>query len=158
MDHETGGVVAKLLMNTHDPFGGTKSYLVPAVFDRLDPILDVLRPILSGGPASFVALCTMNLLLVEPRARHIDFMLAATEAWLERSGDDPAMWLELEIGRKFVDWFERASVDDPALMRPEHQQRALIDATLSRLVGFGVREAHDLEMKIERSARAKNGR
>ena len=44
IDHDTGGLVAKLLLNTYDHFGGTRSYLVPAVFDRLDPLLEPLRP------------------------------------------------------------------------------------------------------------------
>ena len=78
IDLETGGVVAKLFLNTYTPFGGgTRSYLVPAVVDRLDPILDVLRPLMPGGPKTFIALCTMKALGVAPRARHADFLLAA---------------------------------------------------------------------------------
>lgn len=84
IDYDTGGVVAKLFLNTHDPFRGTRSYLVPAVADRLDPLLEPMRPLQPGGPTSFVALCTMNMLMVAPRARHLDFLIAAVEAWFER--------------------------------------------------------------------------
>ena len=151
VDYDTGGVVAKLFMNTHNPFAGTKSYLVPAVFDRLDPLLHALRPMLAGGPTSFIALCTMNTLTVAPRARHIDFLLAAIEAWLERSGNDATMWLELGIGQKIVEWFDRASIEDPSLRGPNHEHRKRIDTAVGRLVDFGVPEAHELDMRIERS-------
>src|SRR3546814_7680033 len=93
-------VVAKLLLNTHNLIGGTTSYLVPAVFDRIDPILEVLRPFVRGGPTPFVALCTMNMLLVAPRVRHLDFLLHAAEEWLERLPTDIGMWVELGIGRR----------------------------------------------------------
>lgn len=75
IDLHTGGVVAKLLMNTHGAFGcGTTSYLVPAVFDRVHPLLAPIRAMMPGGPTQFVALCTMNTLLVALRARHLDFV------------------------------------------------------------------------------------
>lgn len=154
VDYDTGGVVAKLLMNTHNPFAGTKSYLVPRVFDRIDSLLDALRPMLPGGPTSFIALCTMNMILVTPRARHIEFLLAAIEAWLERSGNDPTMWLELGIGQKIIEWFERASVEEPSLLGPDHPYRMRIDTALGRLVDFGVPEAHEFDMRIDRSERS----
>src|SRR3546814_13574289 len=72
----------------HNLIGGTTSYLVPAVFDRIDPILEVLRPFVRGGPTPFVALCTMHMLLVAPRVRHLDFLLHAAEEWLERLGSE----------------------------------------------------------------------
>ena len=37
IDYDTGGIIAKLFLNTYDPFQGTRTYLVPAVVDRLDP-------------------------------------------------------------------------------------------------------------------------
>jgi hypothetical protein len=150
VDYDMGGIVAKLFMNTHNPFTGTKSYLVPAVFDRVDPLLEPLRPILSGGPTSFIALCTMNTLLVTPSGRHIDFLLSATEAWFEYSAGDPTLWEELGIGRKIIEWFEHASISDPLLLDGEHPRRNHIDTMLGRLVEFGVPEAYDLEQRIER--------
>jgi hypothetical protein len=150
VDYEMGGIVAKLFMNTHNPFTGTKSYLVPAVFDRVDPLLEPLRPILSGGPTPFIALCTMNMLLVAPSGRHIDFLLSATEAWFEYSAGDPTLWEELGIGRKIFEWFEHASTLDPLLLNGEHPLRDRIDTMLGRLVEFGVPEAYELEQRIER--------
>ncbi len=100
IDFETGPAIAKLLMNTYNPLASTESYLVPAVIDRLDPLLDTLRPLLSGGPTPFVAMCTMNSLSVAPTVRHLDFLLFAVETWLDVVQDDPSMWHSLDIGRK----------------------------------------------------------
>ncbi|MEO5866330.1 MAG: hypothetical protein ABIS14_16115, partial [Sphingomonas sp.] len=142
------GIIAKVLLNTHDPFNGTHSYLPVALFDRVDPMLDVVRPMLPGGPTTFVALCTMNLLLVAPRARHLDFVLEAAEAWFGRT-QGAGLWISTGIGRKVVQWFEAATIEDPTLLAPTHPSRIRIDRVLGQLVGVGVAEAHDLELRVE---------
>ncbi len=152
IDFDTGGVVAKMLLNTHKPFQGTRSYLVPAVADRLDPLLEPMRPLEAGGPTAFVALCTMNMLLVAPRARHLDFTLAAVEAWFERLPSDTGIWITMGTGRKVVEWFEVAIIEEPGLLGPAHPERARIDRVLGRLVAVGVAEAHELEKRIESAA------
>jgi ABC-type cobalamin/Fe3+-siderophores transport system ATPase subunit len=149
IDHHTGGVVAKILLNTHNPIGGTRSYLVPAVADRLDPLLEPMSPLQVGGPTTFVALCTMNMLLVAPRARHLEFVLAAVEAWFERVPSDAALWITMGIGRKIVDWFEAAIVEEPGLLTPAHPQRIRIDRVLGQLVSVGIAEAYELEKQVE---------
>ncbi|MCK9553100.1 MAG: hypothetical protein M0R29_20485, partial [Aquamicrobium sp.] len=151
IDLHTGGVLAKLLMNAHELIGETKCYLVPAVFDRLDPLLAALKPLQSSGPTPFIALCTMNLLLVAPRARHAEFLITAVDAWLKRSQSDAALWTELGIGKRIVEWFEAASVEEPGLLDKAHPLRGRIDAVLGRLVAFGVAEAHELEMRVLQS-------
>ena len=149
IDLETGGVVAKLLLNTYNPLGGgTTTYLVPAVFDRIDPLLNVLRPLMLGGPTTFIALCTMNTLSVAPRARHADFLLAAAGAWFDRLQSDPRMWVELGIGRLLVEWLLAAEVEEPGLLARSHPLRPRIDAVLGRLVAMGIAEAHDLEQRF----------
>jgi hypothetical protein len=149
IDWDTGGIVAKFFMNTHNPFVGTTSYLVPAVFDRIDPLLEPLRPLLSEGPTNFIALCTMNTLMVAPRARHADFLICALEAWLDRSQSDPTMWVELGIGRRAVEWLVVVSSEEPELLEPDHLLRSRMDAVLGRLTALGVPEAHELEQQIE---------
>lgn len=149
IDHDTGPLIAKLLMNLYNAFTSTESYLVLAVFDRLDPLLDTLRPLLPGGPTAFVALCTMNSLSVAPTARHLEFLLFAVETWFEATRDDPSMWQSLGIGRKVAQWFEKAAEGDPSLLRRDHPERARIDVMLGRLVSLGVSEAHEIETRIE---------
>jgi hypothetical protein len=148
IDHDTGPPIAKLLMNLYNAFASTESYLVPAVFDRVDPLLDTLRPLLPGGPTAFVALCTMNTLSVAPTARHLDFLLFAVETWLKATRNDPSMWHTLGIGRKVAHWFDTAAAEDPSLFRREHPWRTRIDTALGRLVSLGVSEAHAIEMRI----------
>lgn len=149
VDFEIGGIVAKLLMNNHNPLLGTTSYLVPAVFDRIDPLLASLRLIMKGGPSAFISVCTMNLLMVAPRARHIDFLLSAVEEWLHRSEGDHTMWSELEIGKKVIDWLTQVSIENPELLDSKHPFRNRMDAVLGSLVGFGVPQAHEFEERIE---------
>ncbi|MBB4615377.1 AAA family ATPase [Novosphingobium taihuense] len=149
IDFESGPTIGVMLMNEYNLVSSPRSYLVPAVFDRIDPLLETLRPMMPGGPTAFVALCTMNTLLIGPTARHLDFLLFAIESWLEVTGGDRAMWHELAIGRKVAQWFESATKGDPSLCRRDHAQRLRIDAMLGRLVSLGVSEAHELELKIE---------
>lgn len=156
IDHDRGPVIAKLLMNAFNPFTRTESYLVPAVFDRLDPLLDTLRPLLPGGPTAYVSLCTMNTLMVAPTSRHLDFLLSAVEAWLNATSTDESMWHVLSIGRKVAEWFDKAAIEDPSLLHREHPQRMRIDAMLGRLVSLGISEAHEIEMRIE-AAQASTG-
>jgi hypothetical protein len=144
----TGGVVAKLLMNTYDPFHGAKSYLVPAVFDRIDPLLATVRPMMASGPTHFVALCTINTLLVSPRARHLDFLLASVGDWHANRPNDESMWIELGIGRKVMEWFDAAATQDPMIVKRNHPLRNTIDLTVGRLVGLGVAEAHEFEKRV----------
>ncbi|WP_313242367.1 hypothetical protein [Stenotrophomonas sp.] len=151
VDRDTGGVVAKLLLNTHNLIGGTTSYLVPAVFDRIDPILEVLRPFVRGGPTPFVALCTMNMLLVAPRVRHLDFLLHAAEEWLQRLPTDIGMWVELGIGRRLVEWLNTAAEEDSSLLTHAHPMRKRIDSIVGQLVKLGVPGSYDFESIVEQS-------
>lgn len=149
IDLDTGPTIAVMLMNEYIFGSGSRSYLVPAIFDRIDPLLETLRPLMQGGPTAFVALCTMNTLMLGPTARHLDFLLFAIESWLEATGGDRAMWHELAIGRKIAQWFESLSTGDSSLYQRDHPQRLRIDATLGQLVSLGVSEAHEIERKIE---------
>lgn len=149
IDLHTGGVVAKLLMNTHDVFHrGNTSYLVPAVFDRIDPLLAPIQPMMPGGPTQFVALCTMNTLLVAPRARHLDFLLAALKDWHTALPTDASMWIGLGIGRLVMEWFEAAANEDPTILAKDHRVRGEIDVAVGRLVTLGVAQAHEFEMRV----------
>lgn len=151
IDMQSGGIIAKIMLNTYNPFNGAHSYLPPALFDRVDPLLPAIRPLLPGGPTAFVALCTMNLLLVGTRARHLDFLLEATEAWFGRT-EAPGLWIDLGIGQKVVQWLTAAMIQEPELLVPKHPMRARIDCMLGRLVSVGVAEAHELELKVEAAA------
>jgi hypothetical protein len=148
IDMQSAGIVAKIMLSTYNPFNGTQSYLPPMLFDRVDPLLPAMRPLLPGGPTAFVALCTMNLLQVATRARHLDFLLEATEAWFGRT-QAPGLWIDVGIGRKVVQGLESAIIQEPRLLGPAHPLRSRIDRALGRLVSVGVAEAHELELRVE---------
>jgi hypothetical protein len=148
IDIQSGGIVAKILLSTYNPFNGTQSYLPSVLVDRVDPLLPAMRPLMPGGPTAFVALCTMNLLLVATRARHLDFLLEATETWFGRT-QAAGLWIDMGIGRKIVQWLEAAITQEPGLLAPAHPLRARIDRALGRLVGVGIAEAHELELRVE---------
>lgn len=148
IDMQSAGIIAKIMLSTYNPFNGTQSYLPPTLIDRVDPLLPAMRPLLPSGPTAFVALCTMNLLLVAPRARHLDFLLEATEAWFGRT-QAPGLWIDMGIGPKVVQWLEAAIIQEPGLLAQAHPLRARIDRALGRLVGVGVAEAHELELRVE---------
>jgi hypothetical protein len=93
----------------------------------------------------------MNMLLVAPRARHVDFLLTAVEAWFERLPTHAGLWISIGIGRKVVEWFEAAIAEEPGMLGPAHPQRDRIDRVLGRLVAVGVAEAHELEKCVERA-------
>lgn len=144
--------MARLLLNTHNPISGTRSYLVPAVADRLDPLLHPLRGLQASGPTTFVAICTMNMLLVAPRSRHLDFVLAAVEAWFDRASIDASLWVTAGVGRKVVEWFAVVKLQEPAILAPSHPYRSRIDKVIGRLVSVGIAEAHEIEQQIEAAA------
>jgi len=149
VDHDTGPLVATLLMNSHNALTKTESYLVPAVFDRIDPLLEPLRPLLQGGPTAFIALCVVNILEIQPRARHAEFLVAGVEAWMTRLPADRALWLDLGVGSRVVSLLRAAATDSPDLNGARHPLRHRIDVMLGRLVAVGVAEAHDLEREIQ---------
>ncbi|TCM51123.1 hypothetical protein C8J36_110130 [Rhizobium sp. PP-F2F-G48] len=153
VDTETAGVVAKVLFNNHNPFSITASYLPPLLFDRVDPLLDTVRPLMAGGPTSFVALCTMNLLLVAPQPRHINFLLNAVETWFSRT-QAVGFWIATGIGGQVVKWFKAVITEEPGLLLPEHPYRDRIDRVLGYIVGVGLAEAHELELQVEERAQA----
>lgn len=55
-------------------------------------------------------------------------LLAGGSARAAENSNDRAMWHELAIGRKIVQWFESASMDDPSLFQHGHPHRPWIQA------------------------------
>jgi len=153
IDLESGGVIATMLFNTYGRINGTHCYLPSALFDRVDPFLPVLRPMLPGGQTVFVARCMMNLLLVAPRSRHVGFLLDAVGTWVGRT-TSPELWIAAGVGRQVVRWFEACVAEDPGLLAPTHPARTRIDRALGQLVAVGVAEAHDLGRIITAAAEA----
>lgn len=145
---ESGPVLANFFLNTYNPMGRSTCYLVPLIFDRIDPLLEVLSRYVGGGPTAIAAHFTMNAMSVQPRARHLEFVVAATEVWLERCPDDTGVWLELGLGRRIVHWLNVAAEEDGSILTSRHQFRTRVDRVMGMLIELGVAEAHDFEQKI----------
>ncbi len=90
----------------------------------------------------------MNTLLVVPRARHLDFLLAAVGDWHSSLPTDRSMWVELGIGRKVMQWFEAPVAEDESILSKDHPRREAIDLARGWLVAFGVAEAHEFETRV----------
>lgn len=145
---DNGPLLANFFMNTHNPFARTASYLVEPIFDRIDPLLETLLPFIGGGPTAIVAHFTMNTLALKPEPRHLEFIVSATEIWLERCPGDAGVWLELGLGRRVVLWLDVAADKDSSILAAAHEHRFRIDRIVGRFIELGVAEAHDLERKI----------
>ena len=71
---------------------------------------------------SFVALCTMNLIMVLPRPRHLGFLLKAAEAWFERTRA-AGLWIASGVGRRIGEWFDDMILEEMALLAPAHPEK-----------------------------------
>ncbi|WP_226577287.1 hypothetical protein [Acuticoccus sediminis] len=152
IDYDTRDLFGTLLFNQANALRGTSSYLVPSVADRIDPLLDAVSALQNGGRTTYIALCTMNALLVRPHSRHLNFVLDATEAWHARLPGHDGLWHGMGVGRKVVEWLEAAIEEDPELVDPAHSARPRIDRLLDRLINAGVAPAHDLAAWLQNSA------
>jgi hypothetical protein len=90
----------------------------------------------------------MDLLLVAPRARHLDFPLGGIEACFDRT-QAPDLWIATGIRRWIVKWFEGGDCrgTGPAVARGLGARAKRPPAW--RLVGIGVAEAHELELRVQ---------
>ena len=149
---DTRDLIGTLLFNEANALRGTRSYLVPNVAGRIDPLLDAVSALQIGGRTTYVAPCTMNALLVRPRSRHLDFVLDATEAWHARLPGHDGLWNGMGVGRKVVEWLEAAIEEDPELVDLAHSARPRVDRLLDRLIHAGVASAHDLAARLQNGA------
>jgi hypothetical protein len=136
--------IATLFMNEYNPFSSTTCYLLEKGIDRVEPFLDTMRSLM-GGPVFFLASLTLNLLEVSPRPAHAGFLLTSVQTWLDRAPDEPALWVDQDVGARIARWLEAVSALDPSLRSSRHSLRPIVDDVLARLVRIGVAEAHRVE-------------
>ena len=107
-----------------------------------------MEELVESGPCLFVALVTLNLIEVSPRAAHLPFIIVAAMAWLASYPDDTAFWTGQEIGRRVCALIDGLRLQGEALLDPEQALRRDIDTLLAALVALGVAEASRLEMAL----------
>ncbi len=132
-----------------------KCYLLSKGVDRLHPFLPTLQELVTGGPCLFLAIVTLNLIEVSPRAAHLPFVIAAGNAWLTGYSSDNTFWIEHSIGRRLCAWFRTVLEIDGAVLSTDQSLRTSLEYLLAGLVRCGVPEAHRLEEDLKRGP--KNG-
>lgn len=142
--------VATLFFNDHGFIQPTKCYLLPKGADRIDAFLPVLEELVTRGPCLFVALVTLNLVEVAPKATHLQFVLTAASTWLKSYPDRNDFWIGHNIGRRVSVWIEAVWRRESTLFSAEGTVKAEVDRLLAALVSLGIADARRLEEALAR--------
>lgn len=140
--------IAVLFFNQHGVVQPTQCYLLPKGIDRLAPFLPILEKLVGSGPSMFVALLTLNLLEVSPRASQLRFLIAAAGTWVNSYPDDSQFWVDYGIGRRLCVWLARVLDQDAMLLVTNDALRRDVERILSALIRIGVADATPLEQKV----------
>lgn len=152
IDMHLGPAIAALFFNSFHPFTAPpRCYLNPPAIECLDPFLPMLRKLASTNPCLFVALVTLNLLEVAPRAVQLSLLLVAADAWLEAYRDDTVFWLDKDIGNRVCAVIDRAWRADPSAFQRDEAVFRRIEGLLASLIRLGISEAVLLERKLSLS-------
>lgn len=138
-----GPAIAVLFFNNYGHFQPPKAYLFAKGVDKLLPFLPALQKVVADGPCLFVAIVTLNMCEISPRAEHAPFIVAAIKSWIAAFPNDTDFWSRQYIGRRACSLLERLftgseRVEDPTL-------RMDVDSILAALVQIGIAEASRLE-------------
>lgn len=95
-----------------------------------------------------VALVTLNLLEVSPKAEHLPFLLAAAEAWLTHFPNDSSFWGNFAVGRRICTVLDILLEQQPAKFATEQSLPRRVDDLLAALIRLGVAEATRLEKAL----------
>ena len=144
VENNLGRAVAALFLAdgySHPP----RCLLRPESIDRVAPLLPTLQPLAGRSTCFHLAL---SLLEVEPRAAHLEFIVAATEAWLETHPDSGEFWGDYGAGRRVCALIAAIRQQHPPTLRPGCPLRDRADHLLAALVSAGVPEAAQLEKTL----------
>ena len=144
-----GPAIATLFLNDYGWTQPAKTYLPPALIDRLTPFLPTLEACAVEGATHFVAIVTLNLVEVAPRPAHLPFLLAAATSWMAAFPDATDFWIEHAIGRRVCAFIDATRQMEPTLLAPGQQLRDQVDRLLPGMVRVGVAEAARLEQALQ---------
>jgi energy-coupling factor transporter ATP-binding protein EcfA2 len=143
-----GPAIATLFLNDYGWTQPAKAYLPPALIDRLTPFLPSLETCAVEGATHFVAIVTLNLLEVSPRAAHLPFLLAAATSWTAAFPDVTDFWIDHGIGRRVCALVEATRLSEPTVLAPGQPSRDQVNRLLPAMVRVGVAEAARLEQAL----------
>jgi hypothetical protein len=143
-----GSAIATLFLNDYGWAQPARSYLPPALIDLLTPFLPTLERCAIEGATYFVAIVTLNLLEVSPRAAHLPFLLAAATSWAATFPGATDFWIDHGLGRRVCALIEAARLSEPAVLAPGQPLRDQVNRLLPAMVSVGVAEAARLEQAL----------
>jgi hypothetical protein len=143
-----GPAIATLFLNDYGWTQPAKAYLPPALIERLTPFLPTLEACAVEGATHFVAIVTLNLLEVSPRAAHLPFLLAAATSWTVAFPDATDFWIDHGIGRRVCALIESSRLSEPTVLAQGQALRDQIIRLLPAMVRVGVAEAARLEQAL----------
>ena len=139
-----GRLVARMFM--HDGWTPPpRCYLRPDGVDRLAPLLPGLQRLAVSGPCFLPAL---NLIEVDPRPNHLQFIVAAAESWVNAYPDNSDLWRDHLIGRRICGLINTIRGHQPSILSGDANLRKRIDGVLVSLTSLGVPEAAVLEQEL----------
>jgi hypothetical protein len=142
-------IFATICFNNYNPFQPPQCYVPAGLIAGVDPFLPLLEAFVGSCRSPFVALMCVNLFEVAPRKEQLASIVGCTEKWLERFSQDNRFWVEWSIGRRISVVLKKVFEDSPDTFSDDGIRRR-IDSVVSRLVGLGVPDAHELEQKLYR--------
>lgn len=139
-----GRLVARLFM--HDGWSQLpRCWLHPDGGDLVDPLLPTLQGLVEGGPCIFFAL---RMLEVDPRPNHLEFIVAAADAWLRLYHDTSELWVDHAVGRRLCGLIDNILAQRPSVLSRKEELRKRVDDVVVSLTGLGVVEAAALEQTL----------
>ena len=95
-----GSAIAAFFFNNWDRMLPSSCYILAPNIPRIDPFLPVLERLATKGPNGFVAGLVLDLVEVSPRPEHLQFILAAGDAWLTAHPDNAVFWTNNRIAQR----------------------------------------------------------
>ena len=143
-ERNLGRLVARLFM--HDGWSQLpRCWLHPDGGDLVDPLLPTLQGLVEGGPCIFFAL---RMLEVDPRPNHLEFIVAAADAWLRLYHDTSELWVDHAVGRRLCGLIDNILAQRPSVLSRKEELRKRVDDVVVSLTGLGVVEAAALEQTL----------
>jgi energy-coupling factor transporter ATP-binding protein EcfA2 len=146
-----GPAIATLFFNDYSFVQPAKAYLLPPGIDRLMPFLPTLETLAMEGASHFVAVVTLNLLEVSPRAAHLPLLLRVAGAWIAAFPNSTQFWIDYSIGTRVCALIEAAWREEPRLLGVNEPLREDLNRLLPALIRLGVAEAARLEQALMES-------
>ncbi|MGB0122539.1 MAG: hypothetical protein WBP63_03830 [Silvibacterium sp.] len=136
-----------ICFNDHNSIGPSKCYLPVGFIPSADPFLPLLENFVGEFRSPFLAAMYLNFMEVAPRAEQLPFIIGCVEKWLERFPDNNRFWIEMSFGGRIGSLLITLFRSSPEAFEPA-ELRSRVDKILTKLIGLGVGQAHEMEQLL----------